>query len=74
LGGKVPVPVGFFRDDDAVSWAGCHTQSAAFASFEINCYFACHLGDYAQLCFWFGSQRRILAGWAVLVKQKDSLP
>jgi hypothetical protein len=56
LGGKVPVPVGFLRDDNAASWAGCNTQAAALALFGINSYFTSHLCDYAQLCFWFAKK------------------
>ncbi len=34
--------VRFFGYDDAAFWTDCHAQSAAFASFHINCYLASH--------------------------------
>jgi hypothetical protein len=57
LGGKVPISVGFLRDDNAASRAGCNTQAAALALFGINSYFASHLGDYAHLSFQFSSKK-----------------
>jgi len=43
MGGEVAVFVGAFRDNNAVLRTYCHAQTTAFASFDINNYFAGHL-------------------------------
>jgi hypothetical protein len=73
LSGKVPVLIGFFRDDNAASRARCNTQAAALALFGINSYFTSHLGDYAQLCFWFAKKDTSRPGCSCKAKRPLAL-